>query len=43
MRAFLYDSKMKNYKSTIQPVNEKIGVQDKVFIIANFHKLNLQT
>lgn len=43
MRAFLYDSKMKSYKSTIAPVVEKVGVQDKVFMIANFHKLNLQT
>jgi CRISPR/Cas system endoribonuclease Cas6 (RAMP superfamily) len=46
MRAVLFDSKMKNLKSNVQPRDPELsrmpGYHDKVFFIANFQKLNLQ-
>ena len=48
MRSMLYDIKMKQYKSSVKPINPSDAIrsggamQPKVFVIANFHKLNLQ-
>ena len=45
MRAVLYDTKMKNLKSNVQPRDAELSktpsYHDKVFFIANFQKLNL--